>query len=61
HATREQLLDPFAGVDDLRAGVLRTVGAGADRFREDYLRILRALRFAGRFELAIEPSTWEAA
>ncbi|NIY11327.1 MAG: CCA tRNA nucleotidyltransferase, partial [Gemmatimonadetes bacterium] len=48
-------------MDDLRAGVLRTVGAGADRFREDYLRILRALRFAGRFELAIEPSTWEAA
>lgn len=61
HALREELFDPFDGADDLRRGVLRTVGLAADRFREDYLRILRALRFAGRFGLEIEATTWEAA
>lgn len=61
HAVREELLDPFGGADDLRKGVLRTVGSAADRFREDYLRILRALRFAGRFRLEIEDETWSAA
>lgn len=61
HALREELFDPFGGARDLRDGVLRTVGVAADRFREDYLRILRALRFAGRFELEIEASTWDAA
>lgn len=57
---RAELHDPFAGAADLRAGVLRTVGSAADRFAEDYLRVLRALRFAGRFDLRIEPETWEA-
>ncbi|MDX1493489.1 MAG: CCA tRNA nucleotidyltransferase, partial [Longimicrobiales bacterium] len=61
HVLREELLDPHGGVDDLRKGVLRTVGAPGDRFREDYLRILRALRFAGRFGLEVEPETWAAA
>lgn len=61
HALREELFDPFGGEEDLRDGVLRTVGNPADRFREDYLRILRALRFAGRFELTIEDDTWQAA
>jgi tRNA nucleotidyltransferase (CCA-adding enzyme) len=60
HPLREELLDPFGGVADLKAHVLRTVGSPADRFREDYLRILRALRFAGLFSLDIESDTWEA-
>ncbi|HSM37239.1 MAG TPA: CCA tRNA nucleotidyltransferase [Longimicrobiales bacterium] len=60
HPVREEIVDPFEGRADLRAGVLRTVGAPRDRFAEDYLRILRALRFAGRFDLAIDPSTWRA-
>jgi tRNA nucleotidyltransferase (CCA-adding enzyme) len=60
HPLREQLLDPFSGVSDLEARTLRTVGAPEERFREDYLRILRALRFAGLFELEIEESTWSA-
>jgi tRNA nucleotidyltransferase (CCA-adding enzyme) len=55
-----QLLDPFDGQGDLEAGRLRTVGSPADRFAEDYLRVLRALRFAGQFELVIEPATWDA-
>jgi tRNA nucleotidyltransferase/poly(A) polymerase len=60
HPLREQLLDPFGGVDDLGAKILRTVGAPEERFREDYLRILRALRFAGLFDLEIESATWSA-
>ena len=60
HPLRGELLDPFSGLEDLRAGWLRTVGEPAERFAEDYLRVLRALRFAGRFRLAIEPRTWNA-
>jgi tRNA nucleotidyltransferase/poly(A) polymerase len=36
------------------------VGRPEERFAEDYLRVLRALRFAGHFELAVEPATWTA-
>jgi tRNA nucleotidyltransferase (CCA-adding enzyme) len=54
------LADPHGGVDDLRVGVLRTVGEPALRFAEDRLRVLRAMRFAGRFELRIEEHTWQA-
>lgn len=53
--------DPFGGARDLAARVLRAVGTPAERFREDYLRILRAVRFAARFGLAIDPATWDAA
>ena len=60
HVLREELLDPFQGVEDLEAGVLRTVGIPADRLAEDYLRVLRAFRFAGRFALKIEQETWSA-
>jgi tRNA nucleotidyltransferase/poly(A) polymerase len=56
----QELRDPFAGFEDLRAARLQTVGEPADRFSEDYLRILRALRFAGHFVLKIEPGTWDA-
>lgn len=54
------LFDPFEGRTDLRDGVLRTVGTAADRFAEDYLRVLRALRFAGNFDLRIDDETWAA-
>ncbi|MGE0159376.1 MAG: CCA tRNA nucleotidyltransferase [Gemmatimonadales bacterium] len=60
HPLREVLADPFGGVADMERRVLRTVGEPGERFREDYLRILRALRFAGIFALAIDPPTWEA-
>jgi tRNA nucleotidyltransferase (CCA-adding enzyme) len=52
--------DPFGGREDLAARLLRAVGTPVERFREDYLRILRALRFAARFGLAIDPPTWDA-
>jgi tRNA nucleotidyltransferase (CCA-adding enzyme) len=60
HPLREELLDPFGGIADMERRVLRTVGRAQDRFREDYLRILRALRFAGLFELEIEGETWSS-
>ncbi len=53
----DDIRDPFGGVDDLHAGMLRAVGLAEERFAEDYLRVLRALRFAGRFDLEIEPAT----
>jgi tRNA nucleotidyltransferase (CCA-adding enzyme) len=61
HPLRHEWRDPFGGAEDLERGVLRAVGDPAQRFREDYLRVLRALRFAARFGLAIEPATWKAA
>ncbi len=60
HPLREILLDPHGGQADLEAGVLRTVGEPADRFAEDWLRVLRALRFAGRFDLRIDGPTRDA-
>ena len=61
HPLRREWRDPFGGRADLERGLLRAVGAPAERFREDYLRILRAVRFAARFGFAIEPGTWTAA
>ena len=60
HAIHEELRDPFNGIHDLKAGVLRTVGDPHARFAEDYLRVLRAMRFAGHFVLQIDPDTWSA-
>ena len=60
HPLTGELLDPYGGARDLEAGRLRTVGDAGERFAEDYLRVLRALRFAGQFDLEIEPATWDA-
>lgn len=51
------LVDPFHGQEDLRLRQIRCVGDPDRRFREDGLRILRALRFASTLELEIEPET----
>ncbi|TFG66971.1 MAG: CCA tRNA nucleotidyltransferase [Gemmatimonadales bacterium] len=55
-----ELRDPWDGRSDLEARVLRAVGEPAERFAEDYLRVLRGLRFAGVYGLAIDPPTREA-
>jgi tRNA nucleotidyltransferase/poly(A) polymerase len=55
-----QLLDPFDGLQDLEDAQLKTVGTAEHRFAEDWLRVLRALRFAGHFVLTFEPATWTA-
>jgi tRNA nucleotidyltransferase (CCA-adding enzyme) len=60
HPIRREWRDPFGGAGDLEHGVVRAVGDPAERFREDYLRILRAIRFAARFDFRIHPETWEA-
>ena len=52
-------LDPYGGAEDLEHRLLRTVGDPAERFREDYLRVLRGLRFAGTVEMEIHPDTWK--
>lgn len=49
--------DPFGGRADLQKGVLRAVGDPVQRFQEDSLRILRGVRFAVRFGLAVAPET----
>ncbi len=59
-APAPQLLDYVSGEADLRAGLIRTIGDPGDRFSEDRLRMLRAVRFATRFGFRIEDATWEA-
>ena len=55
-----ELVDPFGGRRDLEAHVLRAVGDPNERFREDALRILRAVRFATLLDMRIEPATADA-
>jgi poly(A) polymerase len=54
------VLDFVGGRGDLRAGLVRAIGTPALRFREDKLRMVRAVRFAARFGYAIEPNTLAA-
>jgi tRNA nucleotidyltransferase (CCA-adding enzyme) len=61
HPLRGEWRDPFGGAGDLEKHLVRAVGDPGQRFREDYLRILRALRFAARFDFRIDPATWDAA
>jgi poly(A) polymerase len=55
-----EVLDFVGGRQDLEAGVVRTIGDPRRRFEEDKLRMLRAIRFAARFEYEIEPATLAA-
>jgi len=55
-----EVLDYVGGRDDLRAGIIRAIGQPAERFREDKLRMIRAVRFAARFRYAIEAATFSA-
>lgn len=52
-----EIVDLVGGVNDLKNGVVRTVGNPEDRFGEDRLRIMRAIRFAGRFGSNLDPAT----
>src|SRR5271168_547150 len=56
----DRLIDLVGGARDLRAGIIRAIGNADERFEEDHLRILRAVRFAARFNFTIEPATWAA-
>jgi len=57
---QHEILDPFNGQADLKAGMIRCVGNPKARFQEDYSRMLRAMRFACRFDFKIEDQTWAA-
>jgi tRNA nucleotidyltransferase (CCA-adding enzyme) len=61
HPTRHEWQDPFQGAQDLEKRLIRSVGDPNWRFQEDYLRILRALRFSARFDFRIHARTLEAA
>ena len=56
----KEVLDFVGGRDDLRAGIIRAIGRPEDRFREDKLRMVRAVRFAARFKYAIHSATFSA-
>ena len=55
------IVDEFGGREDLKAGKIRCVGDAMERFTEDALRILRAIRFSAQLGFEIETSTWKAA
>ncbi|MHC1765081.1 MAG: CCA tRNA nucleotidyltransferase [Verrucomicrobiia bacterium] len=57
---RRQTHDWVEGLPDLRAKVLRTIGSPAERFAEDHLRLLRAVRLAAELGFTIEPATFAA-
>lgn len=56
----KKLIDPYDGQSDLRAKLIRTVGTASDRFGEDALRMLRAVRFAARLGFTISDDAAEA-
>jgi poly(A) polymerase len=56
----EAVIDYVGGVADLDAGLIRAIGRPEQRFEEDRLRMLRAVRFAARFGFEIEPETMRA-
>jgi tRNA nucleotidyltransferase (CCA-adding enzyme) len=60
HPETLEVRDPFDGRADLGQRIVRCVGEPAERMREDRLRALRALRFAGRFDFALDAATWTA-
>jgi len=55
-----KLLDYTGGEKDIKKGIIRCIGKPEDRFQEDALRLLRAVRFSARFGFRIETKTWNA-
>lgn len=54
---KKEILDPFNGMQDIENKIIRAVGNPAARFREDGLRIMRAARFAARFDYIVDTQT----
>ncbi|MCR4424794.1 MAG: [cytidine(C)-cytidine(C)-adenosine (A)]-adding enzyme [Firmicutes bacterium] len=55
-----ELVDPYGGMNDLEARIIRTVGRPHSRFSEDHLRLLRAVRFAAQLGFSVDASTMAA-
>jgi len=51
-----EVVDLVGGIEDLKKGIVKTVGSAEERFGEDKLRIMRAIRFAGRFGSELDPA-----
>ena len=56
----EKIVDFVDGMADLDARLIRTIGDPTLRFREDPVRMIRAVKFAARLDFEIEPATWDA-
>jgi poly(A) polymerase len=56
----KEVIDYVNGQADLKSRIVRTIGRPAERFGEDYLRMLRAVRFSTQLGFAIESSTWSS-
>ena len=56
----KKIIDPYGGLQNLANGEIKAVLKPEDRFKEDYSRMLRALRFATKFDFTIEKNTWQA-
>ncbi len=59
-ADKDKIIDHVSGINDIHNGIIRTIGNPEIRFEEDRLRMLRAVRFATRFDFAIEHETMTA-
>ena len=57
---KEEVIDHVDGLRDLDARLIRTIGDPGIRFQEDPVRMLRAIKFAGRLDIDIEPATYRA-
>lgn len=60
YSDKTGIVDEFGGMEDLKNGIIRCVGNPLDRFREDALRILRAVRFSAQLGFSIESNTMSA-
>ncbi|WP_431799145.1 CCA tRNA nucleotidyltransferase [Halobacillus andaensis] len=58
---KKDIIDPYGGQVDLKKGLVRAVGKAEERFREDPLRIMRALRFASQLGFTLDSPTFKAA
>lgn len=56
----EKIIDYVGGQEDLEKGIIRAIGNPEERFREDYLRLMRAVRFSTVLDFEIESGTWSA-
>ena len=57
---KKEIIDYVEGQRDIKAGVIRAIGNPRERFEEDKLRLMRAVRFAARFQYTIAPQTYDA-
>ena len=58
--SKAEVVDPYHGQDDIKAGIIRAVGDPSQRFQEDALRLLRAVRQTTQLKFTIEETTWKA-